>query len=345
MAEPSPQGPLDEATIDLLVKQVTEGLSPAEHRALDVLDSAVVSANLRALERAAAAIALGGSVNATQLPADLALRITRQAEQHFVGAEHAGAGQSDAGLPGTVLLGVSQLSAQARTEPRVTRTAPQRGNYGWLAAAACLVLAVFAWNRSPPPAAPAVTPPLVAVVTSAPEILPVIKPPTPAEERAALLAKSDSLKITFGATKDPRAAGVSGDVVWDPVTQRGFLHFVGLAANDPALRQYQLWIFDGGRNAGSFAAMPTKCRKPRCVTGSHTTSPLTPAAAGSLVAPKLILSESDFASSVARSSVGVGGGVTTTATGGVRTTGAAGGGERFQANTASTRLAAAASQP
>lgn len=248
MAEPSPQGPLDEATIDLLVKQVTEGLSPAEHRALDVLDSAVVSANLRALERAAAAIALGGSVNATQLPADLALRITRQAEQHFVGAEHAGAGQSDAGLPGTVLLGVSQLSAQARTEPRVTRTASQRGNYGWLAAAACLVLAVFAWNRSPPPAAPVVTPPLVAVVTSAPEILPVIKPPTPAEERAALLAKSDSLKITFGATKDPRAAGVSGDVVWDPVTQRGFLHFVGLAANDPALRQYQLWIFDGGRD-------------------------------------------------------------------------------------------------
>jgi anti-sigma-K factor RskA len=77
---------------------------------------------------------------------------------------------------------------------------------------------------------------------------PVVKPPTPAQERAALLAKSDSLKINFGATKDPAAAGVSGDVVWDPATQRGFLHFVGLAANDPALRQYQLWIFDGGRD-------------------------------------------------------------------------------------------------
>jgi anti-sigma-K factor RskA len=73
-------------------------------------------------------------------------------------------------------------------------------------------------------------------------------PPTAAEERAALLAKADSLKIPFGATKDPAAAGVSGDVVWDPATQRGFLHFVGLAPNDPAVHQYQLWIFDGRRD-------------------------------------------------------------------------------------------------
>jgi hypothetical protein len=175
MAEPGPQGPLDEATVDLLVKQVTEGLSPDEQRALDVLDSAVVSANLRALERAAAAVALGGSANAPQLPADLAQRIARQADEHFAGAGLPGAGLPGAGLP-----------AAGR--------------------------------------------------------------PAPAEERGALLAKSDSLKINFGATKDPAAAGVSGDVVWDPVTQRGFLHFVGLAANDPALRQYQLWIFDGGRD-------------------------------------------------------------------------------------------------
>jgi anti-sigma-K factor RskA len=81
--------------------------------------------------------------------------------------------------------------------------------------------------------------------------IPPIEPaaaPTPAEQRAALMAKSDSLKITLGATKDPAAAGVTGDVVWDPATQRGYLHFVGLAPNDPALRQYQLWIFDGGRD-------------------------------------------------------------------------------------------------
>jgi anti-sigma-K factor RskA len=109
-----------------------------------------------------------------------------------------------------------------------------------------LVLAIFAWQRSPsPPVAP------VAQQTPPPVIAPPAEkpvPPTPAEERAALLAKSDSLKIPLAATKDPAAAGVTGDVVWDPVTQRGFLHFTGLAANDPAVHQYQIWIFDAGRD-------------------------------------------------------------------------------------------------
>jgi anti-sigma-K factor RskA len=87
-------------------------------------------------------------------------------------------------------------------------------------------------------------------VTPAPVVVPPAPPapPTAAEERAALLAKSDSLKISLGATKDPAAAGVTGDVVWDPATQRGFLHFAGLAPNDPSVHQYQIWIFDAGRD-------------------------------------------------------------------------------------------------
>jgi hypothetical protein len=249
MGEPGPQGQLDEATVDLLVKQVTEGLSPAEQRALDVLDSAVVSANLRALERAAAAIALGGSAGAPQLPADLAQRIARQADEHFGGAGLPAAGVPGAGLPASGLPSDKIVDlAAARAGSRAPRHTPGLGNYGWFAAAACLVLAVFAWNRSPPPAATVVLTPPAVPVPSPPVSPPVVTPPTAAEEREALLAKADSLKIKLGATKDPAAAGVSGDVVWDPVTQRGFLHFVGLAANDPALRQYQLWIFDGGRD-------------------------------------------------------------------------------------------------
>jgi hypothetical protein len=109
-----------------------------------------------------------------------------------------------------------------------------------------LVLALFGWLRSPAP----VTTPAVAVVTP-PAIIPAVPPPaplTPAEERAAMLAKSGSVKVTLGPTKDPAAKGVSGDVVWDPVTQKGFLHFVGLASNDPAVQQYQLWIFDAARD-------------------------------------------------------------------------------------------------
>jgi hypothetical protein len=226
MSESGSQGQPDEAMLDLLIKQVTDGLSPAEQRALDVLDSAVASAQLRDFERAAAAIALAGSADAGPLPADLAERIARQAEKHF----------------NTVDIAAARKRAAQRALPPASRS----GLYGWFAAAACLVLAVFAWNRSPPPA------PSANVVAPPPAVAPPVvepaPPPTAAEERAALLAKSDSLKVPFGATKDPAAAGVSGDVVWDPATQRGFLHFVGLAPNDPKAHQYQLWIFDGGRD-------------------------------------------------------------------------------------------------
>ena len=227
-----PQNQPDEAMVDLLIKQVTEGLSPDEQRALDVVDSAVASAHLRDFERAAAAVALAGSAPMQPLPPALAERLARQANDHFAATSGAGGKLVD--------LAAARRAAAVTPAPRA---ATRSGAYGWYAAAACLVLAVLAWNRSPPPAPPVATlPPPVPMVPPPPA------PPSAAEQRSELLAKSDSIKIVLGATKDPAAAGVTGDVVWDPVTQRGFAHFVGLAPNDPALHQYQLWIFDGGRD-------------------------------------------------------------------------------------------------
>jgi hypothetical protein len=236
MSDTRPQGQPDEAMIDLLIKQVTEGLSPDEQRALDVMDSEMASAYLRDLERAAAAVTLAGSGAEQPLPAALSARIAQQAMEHFASANK--------------VTDLAAARATAAHEARHDRAAaPSRarggGAYGWIAAAACLVLAIIGWERSPPPAAP------VAVATPPPVIAPPPEkpaPPTAAEERAALLAKADSLKIPLGATKDPAAAGVTGDVVWDPVTQRGFLHFAGLPPNDPSVHQYQIWIFDAGRD-------------------------------------------------------------------------------------------------
>jgi hypothetical protein len=229
--------------VDLLIKQVTEGLSPAEQRALDVLDSEAASAYSRDLERAAAAVMLAGSSTQQPLPAALAERVAQQAAAHFASPSKIGdLGAARAAAVDAARTSSASSAASARPAPRANRY----GAYGWLAAAACLVLAIFAWQRSPsPPVEP------VAQQTPPPVIAPPAEkpvPPTPAEERAALLAKSDSLKIPLAATKDPAAAGVTGDVVWDPVTQRGFLHFTGLAANDPAVHQYQIWIFDAGRD-------------------------------------------------------------------------------------------------
>jgi hypothetical protein len=241
MSDTRPQGQPDEAMVDLLIKQVTEGLSPAEQRALDVLDSETASVYARDLERAAAAVTLAagtpaGSAKEPPLPAGLAKALAQQASEHFASldkvADIAAARSSKADQP----------RASATPAPRANRY----GGYGWLAAAACLVLAIFGWQRSPSPQVA----PVAEVPAPSPPIAQPLPPPapTPAEERAALLAKADSLKIPLAATKDPAAAGMSGDVVWDPVTQRGFLHFAGLAANDPAVHQYQIWIFDAGRD-------------------------------------------------------------------------------------------------
>ena len=248
MSDTRPQGQPDEAMVDLLIKQVTEGLSPAEQRALDALDSETASAYARDLERAAAAVTLAGSAavgsdREQPLPAGLAEALARQAAEHFASVEHFTPVDGVADITAARASKADRSRASATPEPRPNRY----GGYGWLAAAACLVLAIFAWQRSPsPPAVPVAEVPPPSPVTAPPLAEP--PPPTPAEERAALLAKSDSLKIPLAATKDPAAAGMSGDVVWDPVTQRGFLHFTGLAANDPAVHQYQIWIFDTGRD-------------------------------------------------------------------------------------------------
>jgi Anti-sigma-K factor rskA len=239
MTDTRPQGQPDEAMVDLLIKQVTEGLSPVEQRALDVLDSEVASAYSRDLERAAAAVMLAGSSTQQPLPAALAERVAQQAAAHFASPSKIG----DLREARAAVDAARTSASSARPVPRANRF----GAYGWLAAAACLVLAIFAWQRSPSP--PVVTvaqqtpPPVIAPPPPAPPA-----PPTPAEERAALLAKSDTLKIPLTPTKDPAAAGMTGDVIWDPATQRGFLHFTGLAANDPAVHQYQMWIFDAGRD-------------------------------------------------------------------------------------------------
>jgi Anti-sigma-K factor rskA len=208
MSDKSAQRQPDEAMVDLLIKQVTEGLSTAEQRALDVLDRATVSADLREFERAAAAVTLAGGAGLEPLPPALAQRLAAQAAEHFASPSAAQSVQKVRDL------GASRNSA-----------------YGWIAAAACLVLGIFGWLRPPGSVAP--------VAQAAPSV---------AEQRDALLANSDTIKLTLSATKDPAAAGVAGDVVWDPATQRGFMHFSGLAANDPLVHQYQLWIFDGARD-------------------------------------------------------------------------------------------------
>lgn len=47
---------------------------------------------------------------------------------------------------------------------------------------------------------------------------------------------------------DSTGQGCSGEVVWSASKQEGYMVFRGLAANDPRIEQYQLWIFDADRD-------------------------------------------------------------------------------------------------
>jgi len=96
------------------------------------------------------------------------------------------------------------------------RTHPAVVWAGWIAAvAAVIALILVLWPRSEP------------------------KPIDPAALYAEMSAKPGVIKSTWTIA--------NGEVLWDNDAQRGFMRFEGLAANDPNVSQYQLWIFDAQR--------------------------------------------------------------------------------------------------
>ena len=89
----------------------------------------------------------------------------------------------------------------------------------WLAAAACLAFAVVIWSGNQPKKLSAV------------------------QQRDQLLASANDL-IQVKWTPGPDHNGrTSGDVVWSPSRQEGYMRFRGLPTNQPSQEQYQLWIF------------------------------------------------------------------------------------------------------
>jgi hypothetical protein len=214
--EPNPEN--EEMLLDLLIKQIGEPLSLDEQRLLNQFSDRDAILRRRDLQRAAAAIALAAAAPAAgeapePLPDALRLRLQRDAEAFF--------------------------AASARGSAASTPSQPLPSYSAWWVAAACLAVGAFGWLRSPPPSAPPASAALVPAQPQAPSL---------AEQRLALMAAPAAAILPLGATKDPAGAAVSGDVVWDPATQRGYIRFVGLAPNDARLQQYQIWIFDAERD-------------------------------------------------------------------------------------------------
>jgi Skp family chaperone for outer membrane proteins len=68
------------------------------------------------------------------------------------------------------------------------------------------------------------------------------------QNRRKLLEVPDTIRVAWAPFNLPDAVAelpdVTGDVVWNDGLQQGYLRFVGLPVNDPAIEQYQVWVID-----------------------------------------------------------------------------------------------------
>jgi RNA polymerase sigma factor (sigma-70 family) len=151
------------------------------------------------------------------------------------------------------ITATGEALVRARTVPPITATAApaHRGRRsrttwsGWLAAAALLAIVV----RAPRPEAPSAGTPSAGTPSAGTPSAgtPGIVDPV-AALRDSLLADSTLLRRSWTVTTDSAATSATGEVIWDARTQRGVMRFAGLAPNDRARWQYQLWIFDKARD-------------------------------------------------------------------------------------------------
>ncbi|MGW8370518.1 MAG: anti-sigma factor domain-containing protein [Gammaproteobacteria bacterium] len=208
---------------DLLVKRSLEGLNDVETAELRSLVKKFPQVDVAAFDRAVAAISVSQVPLTHAMPAGLYAEI--EATGKRIVAQRAAATPSrHAGSS------LNRRRQTPRSSPRSSaRSSPQRRRspsaIPWLVAAASLAFAIVSWWPMPPSSSNADS----------------------VYQRSRLIDSGAQLQ-NWTATDDPTAVAASGDVVWDEVTQQGYLRIVMLSPNDPDEYQYQLWIFDSARD-------------------------------------------------------------------------------------------------
>lgn len=202
----------DERLMDLLIQQATSGLGAEERAELERLAGQHSPDELESIEHTVAALTLAARLEEEPLPEALRMRLLDQAAAAWDGRAK------------VVPIGAASRAADA---PR-PRAGALPSPAWWVAAASILVAAAAWYPRLHAPAA---------------------APDDYAARAQRLAAAPGVVDWRFTPGGDATGSAASGDVLWDPKTQRGFMRLRGLAANDARRIQYQLWIFDAARDA------------------------------------------------------------------------------------------------
>lgn len=214
--------------VELLVQRAVDGTLNADERMqLKQLLEQEPYVDSDQIDQTAAALLIAGAGDDEPLPATLRNKLLRQADAFSASA------------PRPVVSNISptqraqpapEVAAFPASEPAQRKLQLPPANIAWFAAAASVLLAIAGWWPR---------------MTGGPEQ--TAKTPSVQEQREQLAAKPSAVKRDWTATAEAAAQGATGDVVWDPESQTGYIRFSGLAPNDPRRQQYQLWIFDAAR--------------------------------------------------------------------------------------------------
>ena len=203
--------------LDLLVLRATDGLSPGDQSELNALLLTSPDVDPEALDLAAAGATLAfleaeAAEERAELPEHLRLRLRALAAGDTAISPNASALR---------LSGDQADSAGGRLAPRASRS-----SWAWLAAAAALAISAIAiWQSAS-----------------------VRRDPSPSAQLATFTREATDATHHAWKGQVPGFERVTGEVVWSDRLQRGFMLLSGLPANDPSLKQYQLWIVDPARD-------------------------------------------------------------------------------------------------
>jgi hypothetical protein len=225
MTNHSPENPTNaDRLLDLLAEQAAAGLDDAAQVELELLIAEQSEIPGDYFEQAASAASQAFSSSSSEsMPTHL--------RDRCIGSSKAILGKTEQALHEPLRFEDHPATGASRA------VSSGWSSMGWVAAAACLMIAVFGWLPKPS-ANPIPTEPWINITSNQPQLV---------SQRDEFIKSHAETIMWNWSMWGEEYSGVTGDVVWDPQTNEGYMRFANLPENDPNVNRYQLWIVDQAR--------------------------------------------------------------------------------------------------